>query len=70
MRSGYGPDHELEADRLGAEYIARSDYDPKAMIEVIELLKNQEVFEKALAAKEGRGAARLPRRVRQPPERR
>jgi predicted Zn-dependent protease len=54
LLSGYGRDHELEADRLGAEYIARSDYDPKAMIEVIELLKNQEVFEKALAAKEGR----------------
>ena len=44
LLSGYGRDHELEADRLGAEYIARSDYDSKAMIEVIELLKNQEVF--------------------------
>jgi len=54
LLSGYGRDHELEADRLGAEYIARSDYDPKAMIEVITLLKNQEVFEKTLAAKEGR----------------
>ncbi len=54
LLSGYGRDHELEADRLGAEYIARSDYDPQAMIEVIELLKNQEVFEKALAAREGR----------------
>jgi len=54
LLSGYGRDHELEADRLGAEYLARSDYNPKAMIEVIALLKNQEVFEKALAAKEGR----------------
>jgi len=54
LLSGYGREHELEADRLGAEYLARSDYDPKAMIEVIALLKNQEVFEKALAAKEGR----------------
>jgi predicted Zn-dependent protease len=54
LLSGYGRDHELEADRLGAEYIARSDYSPKAMIEVIALLKNQEVFEKTLAAKEGR----------------
>ena len=54
LLSGYGRDHELEADRLGAEYIARSDYDPQAMIEVIALLKNQEVFEKTLAAKEGR----------------
>lgn len=54
LLSGYGRDHELEADRLGAEYLARSDYNPKAMIEVIALLKNQEVFEKARAAKEGR----------------
>lgn len=54
LLSGYGRDHELEADRLGSEYLARSDYEPKAMIEVIALLKNQEVFEKALAAKEGR----------------
>lgn len=54
LLSGYGRDHELEADRLGAEYLARSDYNPKAMIEVVALLKNQEVFEKTLAAKEGR----------------
>jgi predicted Zn-dependent protease len=54
LLSGYGRDHELEADRLGAEYLARGDYNPKAMIEVIALLKNQEVFEKTLAAKEGR----------------
>lgn len=54
LLSGYGRDHELEADRLGAEYLARSDYDPKAMTEVIAVLKNQEVFEKAVAAKEGR----------------
>ena len=54
LLSGYGRDHELEADRLGAEYLARTDYDPQAMIKVIALLKNQEVFEKAQAAKEGR----------------
>jgi predicted Zn-dependent protease len=54
LLAGYGRDQELEADRLGAEYIARSDYDPQAMIEVMTLLKNQEVFEKTLAAKEGR----------------
>jgi predicted Zn-dependent protease len=54
LLSGYGRDHELEADRLGAEYLARTDYDPQAMIGVITLLKNQEVFEKQLAAREGR----------------
>lgn len=54
LLSGYGRDHELEADRLGAEYLARTDYDPQAMIGVLTLLKNQEVFEKAQAAREGR----------------
>jgi predicted Zn-dependent protease len=52
--SGYGRDHELEADRLGAEYIARSNYDPDAMIRVLGLLKNQEEFEKKRAAAENR----------------
>jgi predicted Zn-dependent protease len=52
--SGYGRDHELEADRLGAEYLARTSYDPNAMLEVIGVLKNQEEFEKARAKAEGR----------------
>ena len=51
---GYGRDHELEADRLGAEYLARSGYDPKNMIRVIEVLKAQEQFSKMLARSEGR----------------
>ncbi len=51
---GYGREHELESDRLGAEYLARSGYDPQAMIEVIRVLKNQELFEKQLAKEEER----------------
>lgn len=51
---GYGREHELESDRLGAEYLARSGYDPQAMIRVIEVLKNQELLEQTLAEKEGR----------------
>jgi len=54
LLSGYGRDHELEADRLGAEYLARTGYDPHAMLGVLTLLKNQEVFEKRRAAQEGR----------------
>ncbi len=54
MLSGYGREHELEADRLGAEYLARAGYDPGAMIDVISILKNQEEFEKERAEKEGR----------------
>lgn len=51
---GYGRKLELEADRLGAEYLARSGYDPEEMINVVGLLKSQEVFETRLAQKEGR----------------
>jgi predicted Zn-dependent protease len=53
---GYGREHELEADRLGAEYLARSGYDPEAMLEVVGVLKNQEAFEVATARREGREA--------------
>lgn len=51
---GYGRDHELEADGLGAEYLARSGYDPNAMIQVIRVLKAQESFEVERARREGR----------------
>lgn len=51
---GYGREHELEADGLGAEYLARGGYAPSAMIDVIGVLKDQEVFDKDLAKREGR----------------
>ncbi|MGE3771613.1 MAG: M48 family metalloprotease [Gammaproteobacteria bacterium] len=51
---GYGREMELEADGLGAEYLARTGYDPQAMIAVIGTLKNQEIFDRELAAAEGR----------------
>jgi predicted Zn-dependent protease len=54
LLSGYGRDHELEADRLGAQYLARSEYDPQAMIRVIAVLKNQEAFDAVIAKQEGR----------------
>lgn len=54
LLSGYGRDHELEADRLGAQYLARNGYDPEAMLGVIGVLKNQEEFEKVRARAEGR----------------
>lgn len=44
--SGYGRDMELEADSLGAEYLYKAGYDPNAMVEVIEVLKNHEDFMK------------------------
>jgi predicted Zn-dependent protease len=44
--SGYGREMELEADGLGAEYLAKAGYDPNAMVEVIGVLKNHEDFMK------------------------
>lgn len=56
MLSGYGRKQELESDRLGAQYLARSGYDSQAMLEVIGVLKNQELFEQQRAREEGRKA--------------
>lgn len=52
--SGYGREHELESDRLGAEYLAKTGYNPQAMIEVIGVLKDQELFAAEKAKREGR----------------
>jgi predicted Zn-dependent protease len=52
--SGYGREHELEADRLGAQYLAKTGYNPQAMIEVIGVLKNQELFAAEQAKRDGR----------------
>ena len=54
LLSGYGRDHELESDRLGAQYLARTEYDPQAMIRVVGVLKNQELFDAEIAKQEGR----------------
>jgi len=51
---GYGREAELEADRLGAAYLAKSGYDPEAMIRVISTLKAQDTFERERARLEGR----------------
>ncbi|MDJ0956999.1 MAG: M48 family metalloprotease [Arenicellales bacterium] len=52
--SGYGRSHELEADRLGAEYLAVTGYDPQTMLGVIGILKDQEAFELKRAREENR----------------
>lgn len=54
LLSGYGREHELESDRLGAQYLARTAYDPQAMIRVVGVLKNQELFDAEIAKQEGR----------------
>jgi len=51
---GYGREHELQADKLGAEYLARVGYSPQNMLDVIGVLKAQEEFSKYQARREGR----------------
>jgi predicted Zn-dependent protease len=51
---GYGRDMELEADELGAQYLNRLGCSPEAMIDVVRLLKNQEMLEVQLARQENR----------------
>lgn len=51
---GYGREYELEADRLGAEYLARIGRDPRTMLDTIGLLKDHEAFEKQLAEEQDR----------------
>ena len=51
---GYGRKHELQSDGLGAQYLARTGYDPQNMIDVVRVLKNQELFEIERAREEGR----------------
>jgi len=52
--TGYGRNMELEADSLGARYLAKNDYTPQAMIDVITVLKDQELYEKDRAKLEDR----------------
>ena len=52
--ANYGRDQELQADSLGAEYLSRVRYDPRNMIDVIKVLKNQERFAADVAQAEGR----------------
>ena len=54
LLSGYGREHELEADHLGAVYLARTGYDPQAIVKVLGVLKDQELFDAEIAKQEGR----------------
>lgn len=54
--ASYSRDQELQADQLGAEYLARNQYDPGNMVDVIALLKSQERFAADAARAQGRSA--------------
>jgi len=52
--ASYGREQELQADGLGAEYLARNAYNPRNMVKVIGALKDQERF----AADQARAAGK------------
>lgn len=49
MVSGYGREQELEADRIGAELLAKAGYNPYATIEIMQVLKDQETLSKLMS---------------------
>ncbi len=50
----YSREQELQADTLGAEYLARNRYNPSNMVDVIQVLKSQEAYAADQAKAEGR----------------
>lgn len=54
--ASYSREQESQADQLGAEYLARNQYNPQNMVDVIHVLKSQEQFAIDTAKAEGRSA--------------
>ena len=54
--ASYSREQETQADELGAEYLARARYNPRNMVDVILVLKNQERFVADRAKAEGKVA--------------
>jgi predicted Zn-dependent protease len=52
--ASYSREQELEADRLGAEYLSRASYNPQNMVDVIRVLRDQERFAVDQARADGR----------------
>ena len=50
--SGHGRERELEADRIGAELLAKAGYDPNAIIDAVWVMKDQQQFAKQVAHKQ------------------
>ena len=55
--ASYGREQELQADGLGAEYLARAQFNPSNMVDVIRVLKSQEQFAAEQARAQGRAVS-------------
>ena len=51
VSSGYGREMELEADRLGAEYMAKAGYNPAAVMDMLHVLMDQHLFDRQVAGR-------------------
>lgn len=58
--ASYSREQESQADKLGAEYLQRTGYDPHNMLEVIQVLIDQDRYRADLARAEGRAAPKGP----------
>jgi predicted Zn-dependent protease len=58
--ASYSREQETEADRLGAEYLSRTQYNPQNMVDVIRVLRDQERFAADQARGEGRSPSQAP----------
>jgi predicted Zn-dependent protease len=58
--ASYSREQELQADQLGAEYLARVQFNPANMVDVIQVLKDQERFAAEAAQAAGRAAPTAP----------
>jgi predicted Zn-dependent protease len=56
LQRSHGRNNELEADSVGAQYMATAGYDPNEVVEMLSALKNNELHSKERAG--DRGAAR------------
>lgn len=54
--ASYSREQELQADRLGAEYLAGNAYDPRNVVEVLQMLQSTERYAADTARAEGRAA--------------
>ncbi len=54
LLSGFGREHELEADGLGSEYMHKAGYDAQELLEVIGVLKDQEQYQRLKARSAGK----------------